>query len=539
MTSLFMGTPNFTQAVIGPDLPHRLSLVSTLAELSLPKALGLLIICAWLVSLAVNAKKLPDAPVSGHKSAYEPSWFLQARFHEHAREIVREAYKKVKDSPFVLRRWDIDYLVLPIRYLEEIKRVPQSKLSIIGVLTSNLAPEHNEMGFLSWSLLHIESLKRKLIPELYKFVDMANDEVTRNWKQDFPATDDWEHVRLELAVRNVISRASSRIFIGSPACRSQQWVSDQVSFTGDFYLTSIWIKMFPDWMSPVMTWLTPAKYRARAALRRSRAVIAKLMKDHESVKEKRAQGIEVEEEDTLLHWMLDHAQPNERGEGQMAARLGFLSFVSLFTTTLTTSHIIYDLCEYPEWFDVIRGEVDAIAQDLGPPGANPNVSTREWVNRLEKIDSLMIESQRMSPLLVVSPQRLGTEDIVLKDGLRIPAGTRFTFASSEHHLDPNIFDSPERFDPLRSYNRRLSAPDRRDQHRAGMTGADNLAFGHGLQACPGRRFAVAQVKMLIARLLYDFEFKLEEGQVRSKIAYSNETAYSNEQQTILIRKRRT
>lgn len=316
--------------------------------------------------------------------------------------------------------------------------------------------------------------------------------------------------------------------------------------------------MFPDWMSPVMTWLTPAKYRARAALRRSRAVIAKLMKDHESVKEKRAQGIEVEEEDTLLHWMFDHAQPNERGEGQMAARLGFLSFVSLFTTTLTTSHIIYDLCEYPEWFDVMREEVDAIAQDLGPPGSNPNVSTREWVNRLEKIDSLMIESQRMSPLLVgkcylfprlktlslidpikVSPQRLGTEDIVLKDGLCIPAGTRFTFASSEHHLDPNIFDDPQRFDPLRSYNRRLSAPDRRDQHRAGMTSADNLAFGHGLQACPGRRFAVAQVKMLIARLLYDFEFKLEDGQVRSKIAYSNETAYSNEQQTILIRKRRT
>lgn len=95
MTSLFMGTPNFTQAVIGPDLPHRLPLVSTLAELSLPKALGLFTICTWLVSLVVNAKKLPDAPVSGHKSAYEPSWFLQARFHENAREIVREAYKKV------------------------------------------------------------------------------------------------------------------------------------------------------------------------------------------------------------------------------------------------------------------------------------------------------------------------------------------------------------------------------------------------------------------------------------------------------------
>ena len=141
-------------------------------------------------------------------------------------------------------------------------------------------------------------------------------------------------------------------------------------------------------------------------------------------------------------------------------------------------------------------------------------------------------------LCAVSPQRIGREDIVLKDGLRIPANTRFTFASADHHMESEVFSDPEVFDPLRSWKIRRSTPDRRDQHRAGMTSADNLAFGHGLQACPGRRFAVSQVKMLIARLLYDFEFKLRDGEKRRTVQYYNETAWSDESTVILMRKRK-
>ena len=41
---------------------------------------------------------------------------------------------------------------------------------------------------MAWSTLHIECLKRKLIPELYKYVDMAGNEVQKGWKDDVPHT---------------------------------------------------------------------------------------------------------------------------------------------------------------------------------------------------------------------------------------------------------------------------------------------------------------------------------------------------------------
>jgi cytochrome P450 len=42
-------------------------------------------------------------------------------------------------------------------------------------------------------------------------------------------------------------------------------------------------------------------------------------------------------------------------------------------------------------------------------------------------------------------------------------------------------------------------------------------FGHGRQACPGRLFAVAEIKMILARLIvdYDFQFAGHGGRPRS------------------------
>ena len=201
-------------------------------------------------------------------------------------------------------------------------------------------------------------------------------------------------------IRTIISRSTSRVFVGRPTCASPQWIQDQVTWTVEFYNNAIWVKKFPPWLADIVPWLNSHKYRSLSVLRRSSRIIAKLASGHEDAQQKRARGEDVEEEDTLLKWMIDHAQPEERDLWQMAARLGFLMFASLFTTTFTSSHMIYDLCEHPEWFDVMREEIDTIAKDLGPPGQNPNISAREWCNRLEKLDSFMVESQRMNAILV-------------------------------------------------------------------------------------------------------------------------------------------
>lgn len=46
-------------------------------------------------------------------------------------------------------------------------------------------------------------------------------------------------------------------------------------------------------------------------------------------------------------------------------------------------------------------------------------------------------------------------------------------------------------------------------YQAVQTSADHLFFGHGNQACPGRFFAVHELKVLLSHILMGYDFKIK------------------------------
>jgi cytochrome P450 len=129
--------------------------------------------------------------------------------------------------------------------------------------------------------------------------------------------------------------------------------------------------------------------------------------------------------------------------------------------------------------------------------------------------------------------------ITLSDGTVIPEGAVIAFPILEHQLDgkPGTpCTDPTTFDPMRSYRMR-QAPGESQLHRAGMTSPSNLSFGYGNQACPGRHFAVAEIKMIVVRLLREFDFRFLPGQTRPRVFHVDEFAATNPFAKLLIRNR--
>jgi hypothetical protein len=63
-------------------------------------------------------------------------------------------------------------------------------------------------------------------------------------------------------------------------------------------------------------------------------------------------------------------------------------------------------------------------------------------------------------------------------------------------------------------------------------------FGFGRQACPGRWYASAQIKLVMCLLLIDYEFKYPDGQKeRPKNWVKDEKTGPNMEQIILFRRR--
>jgi cytochrome P450 len=101
---------------------------------------------------------------------------------------------------------------------------------------------------------------------------------------------------------------------------------------------------------------------------------------------------------------------------------------------------------------------------------------------------------------------------------------------------PQLYPSPENFDAFRfSKLREQPGCEMRFQHTS--TGTDNINFGHGLWACPGRFFASAEIKVVVAHLIHNFDLRLLPGQQKPKPQYRGLAIFPDAEAQIEIRSR--
>lgn len=360
----------------------------------------------------------------------------------------------------------------------------------------------------------------------------------------------------------LVARMSAKVFMGHPACRNKEWLELSIDFSIDMFTAAFALRMFPPWTHPIVAHLIPARYRVKKNLRLAQRLIQPLMERHADAV-RRSAGQQVDEDDTLLNWMIDHGNEDENRVDKMSTRQAILTLASIHTTSMAVTNIMFDLCAHPEWFPVLREEIDIITADLGPIGSTSESGLKQWLARLEKLDSFFVESQRVNPPLLrtcayhipelprdgeieadklehltVSPQRVAVEALMLKDGTYIPKGLRVCWAGYHHMNDASVTPNPDIFDPMRSYNKRYASPQQTNRYLAGQTSLDNLAFGYGNQACPGRAFAVGEIKLILARLLSQYEFRFPERiRTRPTSLYADENVFVDPNAKLMMKTR--
>jgi cytochrome P450 len=100
-------------------------------------------------------------------------------------------------------------------------------------------------------------------------------------------------------------------------------------------------------------------------------------------------------------------------------------------------------------------------------------------------------------------------------GTSMPVGTMTTAATAAIATDPDTFGiDSNSFDGSRFERLRLDNKAGESALKMGMATEDSLGFGLGSQACPGRFFAVNQIKLILAKLLTRWELDLEKNDQR-------------------------
>ncbi len=81
------------------------------------------------------------------------------------------------------------------------------------------------------------------------------------------------------------------------------------------------------------------------------------------------------------------------------------------------------------------------------------------------------------------------------------------------YSDSQFWPESDKFDGFRHYKmRRGGTTTDHARNQFVTTNEQNLAFGYGRHACPGRFFATNEIKMIVAKMILDYDIKLPHGQ---------------------------
>jgi cytochrome P450 len=284
-------------------------------------------------------------------------------------------------------------------------------------------------------------------------------------------------------------------------------------------------------MHSFLSHLLPSYWSGKAYLRTGTELLSPKIADliHKNDKGTWSPGENVDDVN-VLSWLADTAKGKDRDPGTLAHVEVLLALASVHTTLLRMVNVLYDLTCHPEYLPGLHEEIETERET----GWNASSYTK-----LRKLDSVLRESQRISPPTILGMKRLFKQDFTFANGLHIRKGTYVCMPTFAIENDASNTSKPQEFDGLRSYRLREELGDpNREEHQFSSYEKTVLNFGYGKAACPGRYFASLILKMVFVKLLteYDFEFLPNTG--RPKNVVLHEFLFPWPWDRILIRKKR-
>lgn len=159
------------------------------------------------------------------------------------------------------------------------------------------------------------------------------------------------------------------------------------------------------------------------------------------------------------------------------------------TSTALLAWTLYLFGAHPETMHQARAQVNEILTD---PTVPPTI---EQLNRLDVLDRVLSECLRLYPPIHIGNRRAIANETVMD--YNVPQDTRVMYSIFLSHHDPQYWEDAEKFCPARFDDNHPSPPP-----------LTYIPFGGGPRNCIGAAFSQVEAKVVLARLLQNFDFTL-------------------------------
>ncbi|KAJ5289176.1 cytochrome P450 [Penicillium angulare] len=339
----------------------------------------------------------------------------------------------------------------------------------------------------------VKMMTRSLGNLIKPLVSEAEHALERNWTN----SSDWHQPPLGSSLCRIVAQVESRILLNDDLCRDPAWLNIVEEISVAMPLAARHLRPWPAFLRSKISWFLPSFHSLQAKLQKVNEILKPLLDRAQArgtmlSQEKKPDG--ARREFSTVEWFFDalNGSPSGIGAAQIA-----ITVPSLDAMAMAISNVLCDLSTRPDLIQALRSEIIEV---IGKEGL-----TKPSLQKLELMDSVLKESQRMTPVSYISMQRKALEKIVLPDGLIIPKGT-YLMVGATHMRSPSVWPDGENFDGYRFLKLRQNSKEA--SYLYTQTSSKHMGFGHGKQACPGRFFAECQIKVIMVNILLKYEFKI-------------------------------
>ncbi|KAH9067784.1 cytochrome P450 [Lactarius vividus] len=431
------------------------------------------------------------------------SYFSALRFIFDGPLRLKYGYEKVNTSlglfkTATLRRWMV--LASGPELIEDVRKAPDDVLSITASAIESLQVEYT-LDILDMSTdYHTDVIRTKLTKNIAATFKDVRDELIGSLDASIPVHgDDWVKVPVLETMQRVVSATTNRVFVGPPLCRNQEYLTLNLNYAVNVIKFATIVGIFP---KPLKSIVARMLSNLPSQIRQEMEFIRPLVEERFARMEEFGEDWDDKPNDMLM-WFMSEARGVERSLEGLARRMLAVNFAAIHTTSITCTNVLYRLLSNPEYVEPLRHDVEIAIAEEG--------WTKAGLDKMHKIDSFLRESLRLDGLNSLTLVRLALRPFTFSNGVTVPAGTLIAAPTDAIHRDEEIFSNPEEFDGFRFAKLREHDGGAMAGRQALSMSPNNLTFGYGRHACPGRFFAVNEVKALLAHVVVTYDIKFEEG----------------------------
>ncbi|KAF2712037.1 cytochrome P450 monooxygenase-like protein [Pleomassaria siparia CBS 279.74] len=456
--------------------------------------------CVFLSQVNYRAQlaKLPALVEEGSSEKKRTNYI------KYGKQLYAEGYEKFSDRIYRMATIDgVDSIVVPPQFLPELRKLPDSVLSFPKAVDEAMETKYTLL--LTDESLLVHTVKGDLTPALARLNPLICDEVNEAMQEEMPACEDWTGIHFYGTIVKVVAKASGRVFVGPELCRDDTYLDAGINYTMEVMNAQRAVKDMRPWLRP---FLAPRNHSVKALRQREQQATEFLRPIVQARRDAEKNDPDYQKPNDMLQWMLNRSTDEEKYPTARIARVQLgLTFAAIHTTSLTTTNVLYTLAVKPEYIQPLREEIRAAMAE------NDGVITSRALQSMEKLDSFMKETIRFDGLGFTSFSRKVLQGITLSNGQFIPPGVIIEVPSHAAYQDAANFPNPEEFDGFRFAKiRKTGSAVDKARNQFVSTNEQNLFFGYGAHACPGRFFAANEIKMILARIILEYDIKNAEGQ---------------------------